>query len=342
MATIRDIAKRAGISVAAVSLAINGKPGVGEQTRQRVQEIAADLGYRPPERAARSAPKNGIVRFLKVAQHGHTVNRDHNIFIADYIDGLSEVAQAANYTLEVVPCDGVPIDDLVSGLSNREASGAVVLGTELTFKQVQAFSRLRTPLVFIDTDFPYLPFDFVDMDNTDAVFKAIECFVEAGHREIGMVTSPVEVRNFRLRDEGFLKACDALNVQPGSRTRFEVDSTYDGALSDMTGHLKRISSMPSALFCANDMIAYGVVEALRLRGTQVPTEISVIGFDNLPQSARHTPPLHTIDVRKHLIGSVAMQLLTDRMEGSGSVPPRKVRIGVELVERESVHTASRE
>ena len=169
MATIRDIADRAGVSVAAVSLALNGKPGVGDSTRKRVLKIAEDLEYRrPAPSTARQQQKQGTVRFLKVSQHGHTVNRDHNVFIADYIDGLSEIALLTNYNLEIRPSDGEAVDDLISSLHDPTISGAVVLGTELTSEQVQRFSHVRVPVVFLDTYFRYLPFDFVDMDNHDA------------------------------------------------------------------------------------------------------------------------------------------------------------------------------
>jgi LacI family transcriptional regulator len=335
VATIRNIAERAGVSVAAVSLALNGKPGVGDETRQRVRRIAEELGYRlPAASTSRQQQKQGTVRFLKVSQHGHTVNRDHNVFIADYIDGLSEVALHQSYNLEIRPSDGEEVDDLVASLRDPTISGAVILGTELTFDQIRRFEQLHTPLVFLDTYFPYLPFDFVDMDNHDAVYKAIREFALHGHHEVGIVTSPVAVENFRLRDRGFREACKTLEVSAG--VRIEVDSTYNGALDDMGLYLDSGEPVPPALFCANDMIAYGCIEALRRSGRRVPQDVSVIGFDNLPQSERLTPPLTTIDVRKHTMGSMAMQLLTERIDAGPSIPARKVVIGAELISRKSV------
>lgn len=339
--TIRDIANKAGISVAAVSLALNGKAGVGEETRKRVIEIASDLGYQPPAPSAarkkeQQKQKQGTVRFLKVSQHGHTVNRDHNVFIADYIDGLTEVAILTDYNLEIRPSDGEDVHELVGSLHDPSITGAVVLGTELTAEQVALFEQVRIPIVFIDTYLPYLPFDFVDMDNYDAVYMVVREFIENGHHEIGLVTSPVAVENFRLRDRGFYEACAALGVSKESTKRFEVDSTYDGALTDMRRHLRSSAAIPPALFCVNDMIAYGTIEALHQAGLRVPEDVSVIGFDNLPQSERLTPPLTTIEVGKHTMGATAMRLLTERIRGGEGMPTRKVVIGSELIKRSSV------
>ena len=263
------------------------------------------------------------------------MNRDHNVFIADYIDGLTEVALLTNFNLEIRPSDGEDIHELVTSLHDSSIAGAVVLGTELTSEQIARFEQVRIPIVFLDTYLPYLPFDFVDMDNSDAVHMVVSEFLVHGHREMGLVTSPVAVENFRLRDQGFYKACSALGIPRDSISEIEVDSTYEGALFDMERQLSSLASVPPALFCVNDMIAYGTIEALRRNGLRVPGDVSVIGFDNLPQSERLTPPLSTVEVRKHSMGTMAMQLLTERIEGGG-IPTRKVVIGSELIRRASV------
>lgn len=335
--TIRDIAEQAGVSVAAVSLALNGKPGVGAETRKRVLRIASELDYKRPGGATGRVPqKLGTVRFLKVSQHGHTVNRDHNVFISDYIDGISEVAVERSYNLEVVGCENADMEELVRSLDDRSIAGAIVLGTELSYRQVALFDDVDVPVVFLDTYYPFLQFDFVDMDNLDAVYKIVSEFVAAGHRRIGLVTSPVQVENFRLRDAGFARATRELGIASEDTITIPLDSTYDGSYADMKRYLDEGGDVPTALFCVNDMIAYGCVAALKDSGMRVPEDVSVIGFDNLPQSERHAPPLTTIDVQKHTMGGVCMSMLIDRIEDGHREPTRKLVIGAELVRRDSV------
>ena len=129
--TIRDIAEAAGVSPATVSLVLNGKGEISGVTRARVLEAVASLNYVP--RATRSSAEPGeTLRFLKIAKHGHTVNRDHSVFISDYIDGMSAEATRRNYTLEVVSFEGQPISTVAESLAGAPISGVIALGTELT------------------------------------------------------------------------------------------------------------------------------------------------------------------------------------------------------------------
>lgn len=335
MATIRDIAQKAGVSVASVSMALNNRDGVSEETRRRIFEIAKEMNYSLPAPNRTIDKQHGTVRFVRIAQHGHTVNRDHNVFISDYIDGLSSVAIEKRYNLEIVPYEQQEIDTVIGDLEQSHPAGAIILGTELQKNQIGAFKRIPFPVVFIDTFYPYTSFDFVDMDNHDAVYLVLREFVEQGHTDIGMITTQVEVENFRQRVRGFHKAREALNMPPDC-TKIDVDSTFDGAYADFGCYLDNGGRLPGALFCSNDIIAFGCMRALTERNIRIPEDVSLIGFDNLPQAEMSTPPLTTIDVKKHRIGSTAMSILIERIEAEEPFPPMKVSIGASLVRRKSV------
>ncbi|MFW5696129.1 MAG: LacI family DNA-binding transcriptional regulator, partial [Alkalispirochaeta sp.] len=290
---IRDIAKLADVSIATVSLVLNNKPGVGKETRERVLELANELQYEKRDtgqQLERTGTIAGTIRFLKISRHGHTVNRDHTVFISDYIDGITSGARAQNYKIEVSTFEGTPIDQIVESLrDSSDLSGAVVLGTELSRDDINAFQGNRLPLVFLDTFIDFLPFDFVDMNNQDSVYRAIEHFVANGHRLIGMVRSSVDTRNFQLRHAAFLQTMAALDLPVYHEYIFDCDSTFDGAYQDMRTALNSGSKLPPALFCTNDIIAFGVLKAIREAGYRVPEDVSVIGFDDLPTSALLDP-----------------------------------------------------
>ncbi len=333
---IKDIAEKANVSMATVSLVINGKPGIGEKTREKVLRIAKELNYRIPDSLYREKMGNGTIRFLKIAKHAHTVNRDHEVFIADYTDGLSREATINGYGLEINTFKTSNIAELVDTVKHLGQKAIIALGTELDFKDIEHFERLKIPVVFIDTYFDFFNYDFIDMNNIDAVLKIIQHFVENGHQEIGFLRSPVKVRNFRLREIGYKNALRHFQIPYNEKYVFSVDSTIDGAYSDMLQILKKGVKPPRALFSTNDIIAYGCIKALKERGFSVPEDISIIGFDDLPLSAVMEPPLSTLKVSKTRIGKIAMKHAIIRIEEMSKMPAEKVLVGGMLICRKSV------
>jgi len=330
---IVGIAKKAGVSTATVSLALNNRHGVSRRTRERILRIAKEVGYKKrPSRAL----MRGTVQFFKIIRHGHTLNQDHNVFISDYIDGITHRAKDVQMRVEFssVPATA-GLGDITLQMEQQDVAGFLVLGTELSPDEILAISSVQRPMVFLDTCHDFLPFDFVDMNNADSVFLAVSRLMRAGHRRIGMVTSPVNVVNFRIREEGFRKALAHLDCPVDEEMIFPVDSTFHGAYGEFSALLASGRAMPEALFCCNDIVCLGVVRALREAGRRVPDDISLIGFDNLPASAHSDPPLTTIRVANKEIGAAAISLLKERIENPEK-PCSKVLIGGELVERQSV------
>jgi LacI family transcriptional regulator len=334
---IVDIARVAGVSPATVSLALNDKPGVGNETRRRIRSIARKLDYQPPK-AAQLVTASESICLLHIARHGHTVNRDHDVFIADYIDGLGQGSKQLGLSLEVTTFKRTPIEQIIEAAQQQPAAGLIVLGTELSAADVEAFSPVRKPLVFLDTYHEFLPFDFVDMNNEDSVFTVVSHLQARGHQRIGMVKGSFqgETRNFRLREQAFVASLARCGLPFEERFVFATDSTFHGAYDDMLGILRRGAELPTALFCSNDIIACGCLKALAAHGVRVPADVSLVGFDDLPLAEVVDPPLTTVRVSKAEIGRMAVTLLVNRIQSENSTPPVKVLIGGKLVERQSV------
>ena len=332
--TIRDIAGVAGVSPATVSLVLNGKGEISGETRARVLEAVANLNYVP--RTARNRPDTSSkLRFLKIAKHGHTVNRDHNIFISDYIDGMSSEATRRGYTLEVVSHEGMSVGAIAETLAGAPVSGVIALGTELSEADVRVIQSPGLPTVFIDTFYDVIDANFVNMNNGDAVYKALARLKQRGFERIGFVASHVETTNFRLRQEAFHENMARLGLPVDEAYVISVESTYDGAYADARALLESGIELAECYFCTNDVIAYGFIKALKEFDVRIPEDVSIIGFDNLPMSSTMEPALTTIDVSKRKIGYLAVTVLDDLINASEAQPSVKILVGADLIARDS-------
>jgi LacI family transcriptional regulator len=335
-ATIRDIAKVARVSATTVSLVLNGKRGISAETRERVLSVASNLKYSAREPRSQRLVRSRTLRFLKIAKHGHTVNRDHNTFISDYIDGMSQESVRRGYKLEVVSFEGKPISEIVDSLPTNSLAGVVVLGTELSGDDIQLFQGVTSAIVFIDTFYDKIDANFVDMNNKDAVNKIIAYLMKQGFKNIGLISSNVETINFKLRAEAFLECMKERGLTVSPSDIVTVDSTYDGAYQGMVEWLRKDPRLPECYFCTNDVITYGCIKALREFNLEIPRDVSIVGFDNLPMSSAMTPPLTTIDVSKKRIGYLAISVLDDLVLSSEPWPFVKILVGAQLIVRDSV------
>ncbi|MDR1418914.1 MAG: LacI family DNA-binding transcriptional regulator [Treponema sp.] len=332
---IVDIARAADVSPSAVSLALNNKTGVSVGVRRRIIGIAAEMGYRNGYAPA-GVNENVTIRFLKIAKHGHIINDRHNPFITEYLEGIETGAKKRMYKLEVSFFNKVPIEEIIASQKRTDVNGFIVLGTELNDHELSFFAELDSPMVFIDTYFPISMYDCVDMDNVDGVFRAVEHLYSMGHRSIGLVKSSYETRNFRMREAGFREAMDYFSLPVQEKCIVSVDPTFDGSSRDMGKYLGRKPLLPTAFFCMNDTISFGVMRALRANGTDVPDGASVIGFDDLPSSSLSEPPLTTIRVSTRQIGQRALEKLSERIAGLSDHVTENILLSGKLVTRDSV------
>jgi LacI family transcriptional regulator len=336
-----DIAKVAEVSPAAVSLALNNKTGVSDKVRRKILGIATQMGYKNsfPEQFA--VNENITIRLLKIAKHGHIVNDWHNAFITEYLEGIEPEVKKRKYKLEVSFFNRIPVEEIIKSQADARIDGFIVLGTELNDHELVFFKTLKKPVVFIDTYFPLSVYDCVDMDNVDGVFKAIEHLYKAGHRSIGLVKSSYESRNFRMREFGFKEAMGYFSLPVQEKFIINVDPTVDGSLRDMSKYLDKNRNLPTAFFCMNDIISYGVIKALRGYEFSIPKDLSIIGFDDLPSSSISEPPLTSIRVSTQRIGGRALEKLAERIssEKFPNAPlhvPENILISGKLVVRDSV------
>ncbi len=339
---LEEIARASNVSKAAVSLALNNKPGIGEETRKRILEVVRTSGYKHRSMVdsgveGSSRPTAKLIRLVGCVKED-LVSRQYQStsFFADLIRSIERYARKAGYALVFSYLDR---DNFVESLGAVErdhpSSGILVLGTNLTPADIQAILESHPLCVIIDTLFEFMDADFVVMDNVLGGYSAARHLASTlGHARIGYVEATERLPNFANRKRGFMTAMEELGIRVLPQDQFRVASEIAQAKADFAKQSGRGRDMPSALFCECDYIAIGVMQSLRESGVRVPEDISVMGFDNVAEAVIVEPALSTMSVPRDKIGEVAVRHLI-HMCDSGEIHYMKSLINTAVVSRGS-------
>jgi LacI family transcriptional regulator len=332
--TSKEIARLAGVSASTVSIVLNEKPGVSEDTRNRILDILSQNGHMLVSKSAGDL-KGGLLQFCKLVKHGQVVNERHNTFISDYTDGIIEEAKIHQLSVGISVYNQAPMHHIAETLRGKLGlSGCIVLATELSEEDIRDFSRLDVPLVFLDAMFDFVPCDFVTMDNTNMTFSMIHHLWELGHKNIGLLYGE-GCSNFDQRKLGFIHSLEALNLRVNEKWMVKVGSTNEAVQENMLHWLATKPKMPTAFFACNDMIAIGAIAALQSKTFRIPQDISIGGFDDIPVTSFINPKLTTISVPKFEIGRMSVKVLIDKIrKGSGYVSQKCMLSGA-IIKRQS-------
>ncbi|MBX9243765.1 LacI family DNA-binding transcriptional regulator [Actinotalea ferrariae] len=323
--TINDVARTAGVSVATVSKVINGRYGVAVATSARVQEVIDDLGYESSlvARSLRSTRTNVIG--ILVAEF--------EPFSTELLKGISQAIAGTGYELLAYSGGGRAGGDV--GWERRylsRLSGTLIDGAILVTPTVVDASP-GIPVVAVDPHTGPSGMPTVDSDNMRGAVLATQHLVALGHRRIGFLGGRPDLESARLREEGYRRALLDAGITPDPAL-MRVGG-YRPETADQPAHeLLTMPDRPTAIFAANDLSALRTMDVARDLGLQVPDDLSVIGFDNVPESAMTTPSLTTINQPIQRMGSEAIELLVGLMDGTAG-PSTHITLSTELVERGS-------
>lgn len=322
-ATIRDVAREAKVSIAAVSYALNGGGTIGEEVRARVREVANQLGYRP-NRSAQA------VRTGKSMTLGLVVPDLNNPYYPALAQSFERAARQAGYTVVLIDTAGQVREEVV-GIRHLEQHGVEgIVWCQTAVQEDVQTSDYSVPIVIIGT--PGLNVDNVTTKDFEGGQLLGQHLVEMGHRRIGMLTAASVVDSKDDRRTGFMAALEGkAAISWEEKTPFTIDLP-DAILTA----LKRRDV--SAVMCGNDLIAVGVLRAARQLGIAVPADLSVVGFDDIPWASIVEPELTTVRQPVAEMAAVALTLLLDRI-AEPDRPVRHFKVGVELVKRKSVAPA---
>lgn len=327
-ASIKTISEMTGFSQATISNVLNNKKGVKKSTAEAVLRAAREIGYL-------NANRIDNIFLVMYKKTGEVLTETP--LITALLDGVESEAKLNGYPTVISNLKEGEADFEVkrSDLLNRRNSGVILLATEMEWEDMRCFEPLRDRLVVVDAWFREGQFDTVLMNNTDSFYTLVDYLYRMGHRDIGMIESRVEIRNFRYRRRGFLNAAEDLHLELKPYSFVRVGPTMASAYQEMKEYLAGKPQLPTAFCAVNDIVAFGAMKALKEAGYRIPEDVSIVGFDNMPFCEMTSPPLTTIDIKKREMGEVAVRRLLAKLECPGD-PPVKSQLLTALCERKSV------
>lgn len=329
MATISDVASRAGVSTATVSRALNGKSTVDPELAARVLAAATELGYQP----------NGPARNLRrqeAAVLALIISDVENPFFTAIARGVEDVAHTVGYSVVLCNTDeDVEKERRYVDVAIQERAAGVIVSPTSTATNVEMLVRRGTPVVAVDRPLPEHTSDTVLVDTRIAARQATEHLLAQGYRRIGCITGPSGVRTAEDRLAGYRDALRAGKQRSTPRLVRRTEFKAAGA-SRATLDLFDQEEPPDALLVANSAMAIGVLSALRTLGLRTGRDVGMVAFDDVPWTALVDPPLTVVAQPAYELGKVAAQLLLARIADNGRAPTTTT-LGASLIERGSSH-----
>jgi LacI family transcriptional regulator len=319
MTTIRDVARRANVSITSASYALNGTGSISEATRDRILKAAEELNYHP----------NAFARKLKT-QKTHTIGvfitRFGGSFYEEILEGIHAAILETDYELIVCP-ESRPDRKI---LTQRQVDGAIVFDSKIGSDQIVRLASKRFPIVVLDRSlevefaYPLL------VDNRQGVAEAFHHLYGQGARDLAFVAGAADSLDSVERKQAFLDEAEkhglAVRCFDGN---FTESSGYEIALGIAAG-----GEIPEAVYCANDQMAIGFLRAMKEKGLNAPGDIAVAGFDDIEIAKYHRPSLSTVGASRFLWGSLAAARMIDFLE-NGHQFPEPYRIPTRFIARES-------
>lgn len=333
---IKEIAEKANVSTATVSLVLNNKPGVGDITRNRILNLIDEMGYKTNILSKPALRDKGVIRLIIYKKHGYVVS--DTPFFSVLIEAIETESKKDGYQLMITYLNNSEneLAEMIHLLKADLQSGIILLATEMNFNDITLFKNLNMPLVVLDSYFTGLRCNTVIINNVEGAYEAVTHLLQNGHKQIGYLKGAVAINNFKEREEGFYKAMSDAGLEINKSQIFSLESTMEGAYRDMCVFLEDKPIESTAFFADNDIIALGAMKALKENGYKIPEQVSIIGFDDLTYCRMAEPPLSTIRVYNDNMGKRAIQLLKQEFELKGS-EWIKIQVGTRLMERESVY-----
>ncbi|MBY5980013.1 LacI family DNA-binding transcriptional regulator [Ferrimonas balearica] len=330
MATIKDVARLAGVSTTTVSHVLNETRFVSEDAKARVMQAVAALNY-VPNTVARSL-KGGSSRVL-----GMLVTDTNNPFYADLIQWVDRVAYRHGYNLMLCNTQGNAdrARDYLAMLAQRRVDGMLLMSSDTQQETMADLSeRLAMPAVVMDSAPAEAGYDRILDDSEMGGELAVTHLIEQGHQRIGLLAGPLSKRNSQSRLSGYRHALTKAGLAADDNWVCSDELSFEGGYRAMHALLARKQQL-TAVFASNDLMAMGAMRALMEAGLRVPEDVSVVGYDDIPAARYCNPPLTTVRQPMEALAEQALSMLLDRIR-EPSLPGRQVVLPPALVGRDSV------
>lgn len=329
--TAKQIAEKLGISAAAVSMALNNKPGVSVAMRHKIIDVAMEMGY-DFSRIQKKLEKSNEIAFIFF--HKNFVF--DTPFFTELATNVEATIKEAGYQLVVHHIHDLDnLEEKVMSLNSYHYAGILLLGTIMNENEFSYFEKLDVPILLLDTYFPNVKANCVVINNVDSAQMATEYLIKKRHQQPGYLHANQKIQNFKERALGFYNAVRKHSFPVSKSIVHPLSCSVDGAYADMLEILNNNEPIASCYFADNDEIAIGAMRAFKEKGYRIPEDVAIIGFDNIPYSTYVDPPLTTIDVPKAFMGKVAAKNIISSIQNP-SPHFTKIEINTTLVIRDSI------
>ena len=335
-ATMKDIARRTGLGLATISSYFNGG-NVREKNRIKIEEAIEELHYEVNE-VARGLKTNATKTI------GVVIPELNNIFCAEIITGMEDILRSHGYATIVCDCrtDKKLEREAVEFLIRRRVDGIINMPVDETGAHLKRFQKTGRPIVLIDRRIQGIPCDSVLVDNQKAAEEAVELFIEKGHRNIGIIGGPEGIFTAEERLAGYCTALEKAGISIKNSLVYRGDYTIKGGVRGLEELVRNNPDM-TAVFVTNYEMTMGAMIGVNELGIQVPGQLSMIGFDNLPFARACRPKLTIVSQPTDGIAREVARIMLERLEKreAGSEEPFMEKLQTEIMEGKSVCVLSR-
>lgn len=331
-----DIARELGISKATVSLALNNKPGVNEQTRQMVLECKDKMEHKSKEAICNDSPDMQVIKVLRVSRKLNIIYEAELDLWTDAIEVYDRFSKKMGYSIGLTYVDmlGDYVEQAVNECNMSSVAGVILYATEMQPSDYQIFKRINKPMIIYDNDFEDSEHHRVCIDNVAAGKIATEYLIRKNRTNIQYLANEADIYNFMERREGFRQALLNNDMEFRDDMIIPMGRMIDRVYDKMKKYLET-ATLPEAYVMENYQVSIGVMQALREKGISVPEDVSLIGVDEIPSYVTGDCKLATVKIA-HTDRAVMAMLLLER-EMQESIPTKfKIMSNCQLIEGNSV------
>jgi len=310
MASMNEVAKKAGVSVATVSRVLNNSTSVNDATRAKIAKAIKELNYQPNRVAKRLRSKSLSGNLI-----GVLIPDIQNPFYVDVLRGIEDVASSKNYAL--IMCnfgqDKEKERMYLEILQSESIDGLIAAPASEDDPQLKKMLSNGLPVVCVDRGLKEANVDVVLVDNVDGAYKAVDHLAKSGYRRIAYISGMPTIPSSRLREKGYREALADNGIPFNQELVRYGDSKHESGIR-LCEELLNLSSPPDALFTGNNLITLGALETIHRKKLRIPEDIAIVGFDDMYWSNSLNPPLTAVRQPAYEIGKRAAELLIQRID----------------------------
>jgi LacI family transcriptional regulator/LacI family repressor for deo operon, udp, cdd, tsx, nupC, and nupG len=330
MASMNDVARKAGVSIATVSRVLNNSTSVNEETRRKIQKAIKELKYQPSRVAKRLRSKGGPGNLL-----GVLIPDIQNPFYVDVLRGIEDIAYKNNYV--IIVCNFSQDEKkeamYLDILESEAIDGLIAAPASEDDLRLKKIVHNGLPVVCVDRGLNGIDVDVVWVNNEAGAFAAVDHLAKTGYKRIGHIAGLPTIPSSRLRVQGYKRALAENNLPFDPQLLVHGNSTLKSGV-ELAENLLKQSSPPDALFTGNNLITLGALETIHKRKLQIPGDIAIIGFDDMIWANSLNPPLTAVRQPAFEIGQRAGELLIQRIRDPKRAPIQMI-LNSELMVRGS-------